>query len=275
MSGGFSPSGAYGNPLNLNSAAGDGGGTQLTLTSTANLMCGWTPIGTLARDCVALLVYSSYFQFTLADNGLALDVGIGISGNQQTIVSKINQSAVIVGDFDDIRGMLFPITLPAGTQVWARAALNASTTPTSTCYVSMRAFDNDFLGNPECACVDTIGATGVGAGSVITGGADAKGAWVQLTASTVRDYAGFLLGFDCANQNNTILIFAQIDIAIGSPQQIISADTIVTLNSQNFCDAFIEYCDVEIPAGSAIYARSANIDSSTTNVGVTLYGIYK
>lgn len=278
MAGGFGGLGSYANGASFGVGANGTPSFQLTVSATANAKGPWTLIATLTGDCVAIVPQLLYFNqgATNTDFGASIDIGIGANNaNVQTLISNINLTNQVSGDWDCFVTTTFPVSLPAGTQIWARYAITVASS-TSLVYASLLALDNDFVGNFELAGVDTLGWTATGQGTRLIGASAAKGAWATIVAATVRDYAGFITIMDLGNQTaGGGAIRAVFDIAIGDPKNIVLPDIITTMNDQSFAAPFVEFLDIQIPAGSAIFGRSANIDATTNQMGVTLYALYQ
>lgn len=275
MAGGFGGIGSYAGGASYGAGIGNPPGTQLTVSATINVKGPWTLVATLTNDCVAIQPQITYFNQGNADFGASIDIGIGSNGNVQTLIPNINATNQVAGDWDCFITATFPVGLPSGTQIWARYAITLASS-NSFMGVSILAFDNDFVGNFELAGVDTLGWTATGQGTRLVGGNAAKGAWATIVAATIRDYAGFVTIMDLGDQTaNAGSILAQFDIAIGDPKNIVLPDMMATMNDQCFAAPFIDFLDIQIPAGSAIFGRSANIDGTTHQMGVALYALYQ
>lgn len=274
MSGGFAQVPGYANIGSfgtLNTA--QWGTNALTLSASANVKSAWTLIGTLTADCVAILFRFVYLNNSGTDTGVQFDIGIGASGSQIVLIPNINQGQPSGTPQTNI--VIFqhviPLALKEGTQIWVRAAVNIAS---STCIIgaSFSPVDGAFNSFQEFAGVDCLGSTGTGAGTVMVGGAGSKGTYVQLTAYTPHDYAGFFLCYDYAGNSGAIK--AIMDIAIGASGSTIIVPNLIVAPQIGFTPVDMGFIPVHIKEGSQIWARTCNLDGSTSSLGVTLYGVY-
>jgi hypothetical protein len=252
------------------------GAAEITKSASANVKSAWFQVGQVgASGCNALLLRLIYLNNSGSDTGVQWDIGIGPAGSQIVLIPNVNQGQPSGTPQTNI--IIFqhviPVSIPAGTIIWARAAVNvASSTPHLACSCSPinAAFGSDL----EFAGVDAIGVTATGKGTALTGAANAKGAYVSLIPATARNYCGFFLTFDYAGTVGSV--DTQIDLAIGASgsQHIIVPDLVIGPNV-GFSAVDCEFLPIPIPAGTQIWARSANNDGSTSKIGVSLYGVYQ
>lgn len=276
MSGGFSQSLGF---ANLVSFASDTshifGTTPITQSASANTKGAWTSLGTLASDCIALLLRLSCMNDNGTESGASFDIGIGGSGSQTVYIANINLAqpatpgqVAAINTFQHI----IPVSFVAGTQIWARASCDIASS-TAELGASFLSIDNAFGANQEFAGVDTIGASATaGAGVSMTGGNGSKGTYVSV-GFAANDYVGFFLCFDFATES--VGMKTLVDIAIGgSGSQVVVAPNLVLSLSLGYSAMDVEYMPIQIPRGSNIWARSCNLDGSTSKIGVTFYGVY-
>lgn len=275
MSGGFSQAAGF---ANLTAYASDGtqqGGTTIvTQSASANTKGSWVSLGTLTTDAAALIPRLTYLNNNGTDSGVSFDIGVGASGSQIVYIANINlaQPQAVGLAALNIFQHAIPVSLPAKTQIWARASCNlASSTPTlGASFVSI---DNALGVSQEFYGVDTIGASATaGRGVSMTGGNGAKGTYASV-GFALNDYSGFFLCFDYALE--TAGMKTLVDISIGaSGSQVVVLPNIVMGLELGFTGMDLEYYPIQIPAGSNIWARSCNLDGSTAKIGVTFYGVY-
>ncbi len=107
-------------------------------------------------------------------------------------------------------------------------------------------------------------------GTAVTPGNGSKSSYVQLTAGTLRDYAGvFGIVDTCRNSGG----LSMLDIAIGSGGN----EVVVIPNQIAFFGTccIIDYIPMAIPAGTRISYRAANCGgTANTAIGLTLYGLF-
>ena len=163
---------------------------------------------------------------------------------------------------------LIPLTIPAGTRVSARSASNG-TSGTGIINVSMVFLDGGFDTSCQAFLYDALGGSATGVGAAVAGGNGAKGAYTQVIASTTRDYCGIFITFDYAGGVNCNF---NTDIAFGS-----SGSEVVQIGDiYNVLDQWVTvntaFIPMQIPAGTRIAVRSASLNGSAENVGVTIFG---
>lgn len=271
MSGGWSQSGG------MCFAQDFGGltGTNAAPSATANTKGSWISMGTLTGGCSSFLFRIAYVNAGQADYGCSVDIGVGPSGSQLALVNNINLTLQPAGlGQGTIWQHAFPVSIAPGTQVWVRSALNvASFSGSILCWFTP--YDTSFVALGECSGVETLGATVTGRGTAIVAGATqsgTKGSYVQLGTAT-RDYVGFLLNQDLAH-NGTNESGNMIDISIGaSGSQVVILPDIEIYQGGVEAPSDFEFVAIPIPAGSAVWGRSASI-APDVNFGLTLYGVF-
>ncbi|PSO28804.1 hypothetical protein C7G41_24200 [Bradyrhizobium sp. MOS002] len=233
-----------------------------------------TPYDTCA---VLVSLQSNAGVNTAVQNSVRL--AIGGSGSEQVLIPDLIIPSLWAAY--DVANYFFPIQISAGTRLSAAGYCSGAT---DTVYANVTLFDGSFTNAEGCAGVDSIGwASGQGT-AVTTGAANTKGSYAQLTASSTKDYKGFVLRVD--NQNSTAsytgidsLLF---DIAIGGAgsEQVILPNYPIGRPklSTNGAAASITgspsaHFPIQIPAGTRIAARAQSILASQI-MGVTLYGVY-
>lgn len=275
MSGGFPQSAGYSNLITFNSTGTQQFGMgQITQSASANTMGAWSLLGALTADCVALLLRIVYLNASGSEVGTQVDIGIGGAGSQVVLIPTINQASPNSGGSTNLDSFqhVIPVSLPQGTQIWARAAVNIAS---STCQIgaSFASIDSSFSDTQEFAGIDVLGSTGTGLGTAITPGAGSKGSYVQL-GTTARDYVGFFLEFDFA-AGSTAQIVTLVDISIGgSGSQVDVLPNLLMGPAAGFSPMDFEFIALQLPQGTKVWARACNLDGSVTQIGVTLYGVF-
>jgi hypothetical protein len=274
MSGGFGKGRAlsngqsYGSTTNL-------GGTKLTPSATANVPGAWTQLtASTSADSIALLVFAICSQNGYATvGGCSVDIGIGPSGSEVVLIAGLNLGPGASSYSKSCFNGTFPVCLPAGTRIAARATVNgASSTQIISAFVD--AFDGGSPTGYEFAAVDQIGGVSAGAGTAISMSSDAKGGYAQLIASTSYDYAGFILGVDSTSVTvDGTSYYDVFDVAIGASglEQIIAPNLEIVNGVASQINT--DFIDVEIPAGSRIAVRGGMYTASAVNQNVTLYAV--
>jgi hypothetical protein len=272
LPGGFSGSLGYSGAASYNvDATQQWGMTELTNSATADVKSAWFSLGKLKRDCAAVLLRINYLNNSGSETGVSTDIGIGLPGAQVVIAADINQGQPSGTPQTNLVTFQHVInfSLPAGTEIWIRSAVNvASSTPHLG--GTFTPFCASFFALRRYCSIEAIGKTATGAGTVLVGGAGSKGGFVQLSSGLARDYKGFFLCADYAGTAGPVK--ALVDVAIGASGPIIAPN--MTMCPQiGFSAVDTEVMEVQLMAGTPLYARACNLDGSTNSIGITAYGV--
>lgn len=210
----------------------------------------------------------------------AVDIGIGGSGSEIAIVNNLFFNEVVGGG----RRYMFPLTIPAGTRVAARAAGNSASSNVSVCFT---VFSDSYQSAGCGSAIDTYGFNSATIqGVAIDPGATAntKGAYSQIVSATTADTAGIFVNFDTQNNTtgSTNSSTQLIDIAVGaSGSEIVIVPNTLLSSFQSTggesiqMSGYLPYMPIQIPAGSRLAVRS----QCSTNVspdrlfGCTIWGV--
>lgn len=240
---------------------------------TANTKGAWSQIvASTAADCSIVCVQTFGLKSTTTVNGISVDIGVGAAGSEKVLIPDLlHWYNAVVNNFIVVNSVVFPLNIPSGTRIAARAQADLAT-PGTTLQCNVILFDPGF-GVPEgCAGVDAIGfVAATTTGTAVTPGASgAKGSYAQLVASTARDYCGFFLSeFQGVNAG-----YRTLDIAIGAAasEQIIIPD-IFSFNP--WFTSFLPYYPVPVPSGVRLSMRVSDTKPDTSNGLVVIYGVYQ
>lgn len=158
MPGGFPIGPDLCNAQILNSAITNGSvgvNTVVTSGSTANTKGSWASIGTTLYDACWLRLQRSYSSNTSGSFSVAMDLGVGSSGNQFVLVPDL--MIATGGQFQAAYSQLsLPLSIPAGTNLWIRSQSNLASNA-DRASLSLQLYDGGFT-QPEGYCgVDAIG----------------------------------------------------------------------------------------------------------------------
>jgi hypothetical protein len=129
--------------------------TNPTSGATANTKGSWVSIGTTAYDACWVRINRVLFSGTVGDWGVAIDIGIGSSGNQVPIVNNLLIPSN--GQFQTfITPLTLPLNIPAGTNIWVRSQCNVGSC-TDKASVTLTLFDGGFAQSSSGCGVDSIG----------------------------------------------------------------------------------------------------------------------
>jgi hypothetical protein len=245
-------------------------GTQGTVvTPVVGSKGGWAQvIASLDHDTYGLLININSNNASAASRNTVVDIGIGAAASEVVLIPDL-----ICGNAGVYNGQgggswhYFPILLPAGTRVAARAQgtvvtafrvyIQAMQRPSNPSMVKVASF------------VEAIGMT-VPTGTAQTPGTTNKSAWVLL-GTTARDLwwwqmSAQVTSADTAHLNSAI----HMDIAVGNgtDYQILMQDVPFSTGSNEAGILFLSTvgCDNPVAAGSSIYVRS-----QSSNTGEALF----
>lgn len=259
-------------------------GTAVTSGASANTKGSWTQLSSSTAADFTHLYISVNGQVSLAARPIVFDLAAAPSGSESS--GLIAQNILYELSTQTIWTMIIPCgMLAAGSRIAVRTA---SVTASDQTDFGLIGLDSGYLSQTSAAGIDTYGYSGSGAIKGITvdpgGTAATKGAYTQLTASSINSICGFFLTFDnlqndAAADDGTCLV----DVALGSAgsEKIILPNVPVTRNffgpgngyqmAPNHTDIFY----IPIAAGNRIAVRaSCNISTATDRLlGVSLYGV--
>ena len=268
---------------------------ELSNNQTVNYSTSTSFVGTLTITTSSVNVKNAYTQLVSATTGditwlevvisgasppinstLYTDVAIGGAGSEVVLLSNLTFGPGTTTSNCGIK-IAAPIAIPSGTRVAARFALSSSTTTTTSQApsIGLQGYDSGFPGPTGFAGMEAVGQTnGIGTVILTTTSANVKTAYVQLTASTGRDYAGFFLGTDgavtAANQPTFL-----VDLAVGaggSEKNILNTYLLRgNVTAPISCSNLIM---IPIPSGTRISAR-AQSNQASSSYNLTLYGLYE
>jgi hypothetical protein len=212
-------------------------------------------------DCVAIIATCS-FQSVPA-YGAVWSIAIGAAGSEVSIATDMP-----LGPWDGSGGnsyfyTLFPLAIPAGTRV----SMAAKGTSGDVVTAKLEFYDGDF-GVGEIAGYDGIGNASVAPSA----SANTKGAWTPIAASTAKDYAGLMIGFDPHGATGGNFMF---DIGIGAASsEIAIVNNIVALGNSSHQQNL--YVPIAISKASRVSARCQTVNASAGGFpGVYLCGAYQ
>jgi hypothetical protein len=192
--------------LNLRFLAGSGNVTT-TANATTHIVGSWTQIlaDTATTETAGLLMlFCNSTTAAATDTGLLLDIGTGASGSEVVRVQSlaISQQAVF--------HTAIPIRIPGSTRVAFRVQSSvASRTLSGGCAL----FATPFADRLPLS-VDVLGtSTATSVGTAMSG---ASGTWVEITASTTRDYQALVVVPSLSDTNSGANANVRYDLGVGA-----------------------------------------------------------
>lgn len=176
----------------------------------------------------------------------------------------------------------FPLYIPAGSAIAAKASTANATVRTLYCGVTLFGRPT----HPELvragSYVDTFGAvTAASDGTTITSGTTNEGNWTEVTAGdTTKPYWFWQVGWGSADSSLTAVIYS-MDVAFGTAgaEEIVLTDILHTSSgtAEQMAQALanILQCVGEVPAGKRIYVRmqcSGTVDSNLSTIVYAMGG---
>ncbi len=275
MSGGFSLFPEMANGFSAGIDTSTGGTAVSGGTGASNTKGAWVQLtASTPNDATWMMVRIGSDGTVGANiNNLLLDIGIGGAGSEIVIAPNLSFNAWSGSSQGET--YIFPVAIPAGTRIAARAQSDA--TSSNGCYAAIMCFDSGYTTPIGAGGLDDVG-TNTGNSQLTTvacGTSGAKGSYVQLIASTSRDYAGFLPAFSSHGSFANILV----DIAVGGAgsEQIIIPDYYLNETNASTFPGIVSFpFFIQIPAGTRISARAAaSTGSAPSTFQAAVYGIYQ
>lgn len=231
----------------------------------------WTEvIASTDADADTIDVYIIFISGGGSVEDFLIDIGIGPS-SEQAIIENIPFSGRVASAGGLCDFLSFPVQIPAGTRVVARAIADSGSAVVGVGLSLYKGGEKSysFSGAKGYGVTANWGGTPVDAG----GTANTKGGWVELAASTTETIRGFWLHMGLL-ENITIGTTTgdMIDISIGPAATHAGNENsgIVVLNHFLQVNTFefnlaSKFFDIEIPAGSRIAAQRQCSDTDATD----------
>lgn len=246
-----------------------------SVAASANTKGSWFELSaSTSADICWLEIYADPFESATAGVMIAIDIGIGASGSEQTIISNLLVS--VPTNYSELLRTAFPLQIPAGTRVAVRLACTtvANTAPVELTVVG---YDGEFPQMEGCAGVEGIGVSFSSSpySTAFTPGASgALGSWTQIIASTTRDYYGLVVSHDGQMTIDPNFPFVNSDIGIGASgsEQVLIKDLLWQQQHTFVSELF----PVQVPAGSRLSVRGtlSTAIGSGGLYGCSLFGVY-
>lgn len=257
--------------VGLNTATSSG----TTVTPGTNTKGSWAQLVASTAHATHMLTIMFAGGGTTLD--YLVDIGIGAASSEVVIVPDL----IVHGGTGGIvyPGVyMFPIEIPAGTRIAARATVHTGTT---AIHVSAVLHGQGFNPSSPLSLVRAFGATLADSGgiSIDSGGttANTKGAYSELVASTT--YPIKMLALGIGNQANGTRTNASylVDVAVGAAgsEVVVVPDLLLRAASQNdtMIPAFLGPFPVDIKAGTRLSVRAqCSITTAARLFDAILYG---
>lgn len=241
--------------------------TNATYGATAHAKGAWAQITASASENVSLLILSAQVSVAATDTSTLLDIGVGAAGSETVVMPD-----VAIGGWNTHQ-VAIPLAIASGSRVAIRVQ-GTRTSPTNATIVLHLLSSNEFQTTPTSA--DIIGiASGTSAGTAMSG---ASGSWVQMTASTSKDYQSILiLPSTSSNDTAAIAVLYELGVGVSGSEVVLGAqaatyNTAESVTPAGARTAFMPPVGGPIPAGSRLAIRH-NIAANPERYNVCLIGI--
>lgn len=241
---------------------------KATFGASAHTKGAWgQAVASTASDVslVALTITSNAVSAT--DTSALLDIGVGAAGSETVIVPDI-ASGALAGPLP----FMLPVAIPSGSRIAIRAQsirtspsfLEAGVTLFGTSDYKLTPSSLDIIG------IDTTTSTG-------TAMSGASGTWVQITASTAKDYQNLVLVHSSSSSDiASINVLYTVGVGAAGSERAIG-NSLVRYNSTESVNwnngmAIAPLSGEPIPAGSRIAVRH-NIAANPGRYNVCLLGV--
>lgn len=208
-------------------------------------------IASTARDTHMLVVTVFRYANPVTTSSLAVDILLGAATESVFIENLLGGSA-------GVKSWYFPVYIPAGTRIAARAAgsrVNTSFTTQVRCV--------NYPGGAPFQVGSVVTTYGIGTlpnGTSITPGASgAEGNFAQITASTTMDHFAIMPSFQLGADTSTTLNYLEVDIGVGAAtEDVITADWVfhTTGNEEMGGSVWPHFC--RYPSGTRLALRASN-----------------
>lgn len=273
--GDWSIAGGGGRVEDLGADEANSRGSDVAADGTANTKGSWVEL-IASTSFLAKLGGIRLVGDTGGSYDYLLDLGIGASGSEVTIIENLIYSAKQANAANSYN---LPILIPEGVRIAARSQSRGGG---ASLYV-----EGDLVGIPLGADMPPQRVTTYGANTGDSGGvsidpggtADTKGSWVEITSSTTYAIKQLVLGIGQAGNFQASTTNWLVDIAMGaSGSEVVLVPNLqmaANVQGDNIAPATFGPFSVTIPSGSrlAVRAQCSITDATDRLFDAVLYGI--
>lgn len=253
----------------LSADLGTSFGKQFSASGAAHTKSGYTQLIASTPYDFDYLMIGSVLRDNSGASTWAFDIAIGGAGSELILVPDL----VLSTDSRwSQKRVGLPLKIPAGSRISARFQ---STATGGTSFIDVQGFTCSGL--PHVSGFDALGFTAAsttGAVMPYAGSQNTKGSYIQVIASTTRDYKGFFAAFDNNPANHNGGVFMLADIAIGAAASEIVLVPNIALRVGDVEPQHLPFLPIHIPAGTRIAARSQQENTNSQGSGIVIYGGY-
>lgn len=281
----FVPTVGWGYQVNNDDSAGSGTtyGTNLTASGSTNTKGTWTAIhSTITYDLywhrvtfTANGTTATDMQGAAASRQGLIDLGIGPDASNVTVVAEnllCGSASTFGGQLG--RNYLFPLYIPAGTQLWARLQGNVASI---TCRAAVASYGNPDRSGvfPVIQYIESIGAnTGTSVGTSITPGSNgAMGTDIAVDATANSDYCGFFCAMACEDTTMGNLTHVANVLVGADAEEDLGNLTQQSHNSSEFMNSMSWPTFFDCPVGTSVGARASCTGTPDATMSIIAYGM--
>ncbi len=243
-------------------------GVAFTTSGAAHTKNSYTQIIASTAENINWLILSLR-QMTAANtfNAIAVDIAIGGSGSEVDIIPNVVFSW---GATDPGYGTIaLPITIKKGTRIAYRVQ---DSNPGSAFQLALYGFVGNFNQVSSYQAIGFDAANTRGTETNLSGTANVAGSWVQLDASTDRDYCGLFVVTDTEDINTSATFLIDIGIG-GSGSEVAILPSILVHLSRGMPGCWFGYVPIIVPVGVRLAVRAQAHDTTFfAKPRVTVYG---
>lgn len=263
------------NSDNVTAATAIVANTALTNSGVANTKSSWVEVvASTSEDCNGLQIVNSGATNAAGNStGVLLDVGVGAAASEVVIVPDVLMGSRL----QVVVGLFLPVFIPKGSRVALRfqsdsAALNPGF---RVRFFTKRKSDLRFGRYLANYGADQATSFGV---SIVSGAANSKTAWTEITAATTERMMGGVLTVQTNGDNTMTANGWVVDVGAGaSGSEIVICPDIYystgTNESADLINAGMPWFPCDVPAGTRLAARFTTADITADRLDVQVLGV--
>jgi hypothetical protein len=258
-------------------------GTSIT-PGTSNSYGSYTEIlgdANVTRDCYGMMLNFNSSFVTVQARDILATIGIDVAGGSSYVDFISHLLASCAGSFDEGHGghwYYFPVFIPAGAAIAAKASVNNGTASTMRCAIWLYGAPKNLSGLVYGQGVETVGAvTASSRGTAVTPGTTSEGSWTSIGTTTRKwKFAQHGMGINDTSLTSGGAYANDLSFGDGTNNILLDQDKMhLVPNTTEALSAQLRaqsYCDV--PLGETIYGRSQCSGTPDSNVSMAAYGVY-
>lgn len=252
--------------------------TTITASAVANTKGTWTElVASTSGKVTYFVMYIAATQAPGAASSVLLDLGIGSLASEVTIIENMLAGCTYGTNIALARPVMLPLHIPAGTRIAARCQSDLAL---KTCLLALDLYGGEsFEGPVPFQRVSSYGPnTATSKGVVLTAGGtnNTKGAWVELTSSSLVPHS---MAFVLLQPNGRVITGTEnwlIDIGIGGAgsEAIVEPDWPLRYESDESLRTYgvLLRLPLEIAPGTRVAIRGA-CNTANLTLDAALYGL--